>query len=373
MSPPEQSTVFLLPGGAFRLDYGEKEARVKLSDFNYHLPPEFIAQRPADRRDESRLLVLRRDNGLVEHRRFSDLVGCLQPADALVLNDTRVLPWKVTGSRATSGKIEGLLLEARADGTWLGLFKSHGKLLSGERLRLLDRRLTARLIEKDDQGAWTLRFDEPNAADILNEHGLAPLPPYIRRAGQDETLDVLDRERYQTVFAERRGAVAAPTAGLHFTPAVLDACLARGVAVAKVTLHVGVGTFQPVKVENVEDHRMHFENYELSADAANLINARRKSGGRVVAVGTTSVRVLETCAAEDGTLSPQTGRTNIFIHPPYRFRVVDALVTNFHLPQSTLMMLVSAFAGRETILSAYEEAKREGYRFFSYGDAMLIL
>ncbi|HUW58417.1 MAG TPA: S-adenosylmethionine:tRNA ribosyltransferase-isomerase, partial [Planctomycetota bacterium] len=217
------------------------------SDFDYHLPHEMIAQRPADRRDASRLLVLRRKDGVIQHRRFTDVVDFLRPQDVLVINDTRVMPWKVTGRRATGGRIEGLLLEARPDGAWLAIFKSHGKLLEGERLRLLDRRLTAHLVARDDEGIWTVRFDEPDAAEILRDHGYAPLPPYIRRTGDDPDLAGLDRERYQTVFAERPGAVAAPTAGLHFTPGLLETIRTRGTAIVTVTLHVGLGTFQPVK------------------------------------------------------------------------------------------------------------------------------
>jgi len=343
------------------------------SDFDYHLPHEMIAQRPADRRDASRLLVLRRKDGVIQHRRFTDVVDFLRPQDVLVINDTRVMPWKVTGRRATGGRIEGLLLEARPDGAWLAIFKSHGKLLEGERLRLLDRRLTAHLVARDDEGIWTVRFDEPDAAEILGEHGYAPLPPYIRRTGDDSDLAGLDRERYQTVFAERPGAVAAPTAGLHFTQGLLETIRTRGTSIVTVTLHVGLGTFQPVKTETVEAHRMHTESYELTEEAAGVINERRAGGGRAVAVGTTSVRVLETCADEAGQLAPGFGRTRLFIHPPYGFRAVDVLLTNFHLPRSTLLMLVCAFAGRRQILDAYDEAKREGYRFFSYGDAMLIL
>ena len=351
----------------------EGNARMKPSEFDYHLPAEMIAQRPADRRDASRLLALHRDEGRIEHRRFPDVVEYLGPGDVLVINDTRVLPWKVTGRRGTGGRIEGLLLEARPDGTWLAIFRSHGKLLEGERLRLLERRLTAHLLTKDDEGIWRVRFDESNAAEILREHGYAPLPPYIKRKIEDPELIHFDRERYQTVFAERPGAIAAPTAGLHFTPEVLDTIRARGTAVTTVTLHVGLGTFQPVKSETVEEHQMHSEHYELTAETADLINERRGRGGKIIAVGTTSVRVLETCADESGRARPNVGQTDLFIHPPYRFRAVDALLTNFHLPRSTPLVLVCAFAGRERTLAAYEEAKREGYRFFSYGDAMLIL
>ncbi|HUV39686.1 MAG TPA: tRNA preQ1(34) S-adenosylmethionine ribosyltransferase-isomerase QueA [Planctomycetota bacterium] len=346
---------------------------MKLSDFDYHLPPGMIAQRPTDRREASRLLVLHRADARIEHRRFTDVARYLEARDVLVLNDTRVLPWKVTGRRATGGRIEGLLLEARPDGTWLAIFKSHGTLLPRERLRLLDRRLTAHLVAKDDEGIWTIRFDEDDAADVLARSGYAPLPPYIRRAPDDDSLAELDRERYQTVFAEKPGAIAAPTAGLHFTESLLADVRASGVDVVTVTLHVGMGTFQPVKTEDLDAHRMHSERFSLGVEAAGRINARRHAGGRVVAVGTTTVRVLESCADDSGRLAPHTASTDLFIHPPYTFRAVDAMVTNFHLPKSTLLMLVSAFATREMILAAYEEAKREGYRFFSYGDAMLIL
>jgi len=346
---------------------------VKLSDFDYHLPQERIAQRPLEHREESRLLVLRRKDGRMEHRRFTNVVEYLHAGDVLVINDTRVLPWKVTGRRATGGAIEGLLIEARPDGTWLAMFKSHGKLVPRERLRLLDRRLTAHLVSRDDEGIWTIRFDEPDAPRILAECGLAPLPPYIKRTARDDELAGLDRRRYQTVFASRPGAIAAPTAGLHFTTELLDRVRAGGTKVVTLTLHVGVGTFHPVKVERIEEHRMHPEWYELTGEAASVINECRRSGGRVVAVGTTSVRVLETCADEHGTLAGSSGTTDLFIYPPYRFRAVDVLITNFHLPESTLLMLVCAFAGREQIFHAYEEAKRAGYRFFSYGDAMLIL
>ncbi len=346
---------------------------MKLSDFDYHLPPEMIAQRPADRRDESRLMVLDRDTGAIEHRKFPDLADFLRPEDVLVINDTRVNPWRVTGRRATGGHIDGLLLGVDPSGTWRGIFKSHGRLADGETLSLLDARLSAHLVAKDDAGIWTIRFDEPDAAAVLEAHGLAPVPPYIRRTEHDAPRDTADRERYQTVYAERPGAVAAPTAGLHFTPKLLGEIEAKGTAIARLTLHVGQGTFQSVKTEDLSAHRMHSEEYELTADAAALIESRRRSGGRIVAVGTTSVRTIETCAREDGSLAPGRGATSIFILPPYRFRAVDALVTNFHLPKSTLLMLVSAFAGRERILAAYEEAKRQGYRFFSFGDAMLIV
>ena len=346
---------------------------MKLNDFDYSLPQELIAQRPLEHREESRLLVLHRGDGPIEHRRFEDIVEYLQSPDVLVVNDTRVLPWKVTGRRATGGAIEGLLTEARADGTWLAMFKSHRRLLAGERLRLLERRLTAHLLERSEEGTWTIRFDEAEPERILAEHGLAPLPPYIKRRAGDEEVAELDRRRYQTVFASREGAIAAPTAGLHFTTELLERVRAGGTEVAKVTLHVGVGTFQPVKAERVEEHRMHAERYELTGEAASVINERRRLGGRIVAVGTTSVRVLETCVDEHGTVMGASGSTNIFVYPPYRFRAVDAMITNFHLPKSTLMMLVCAFAGRERVFTAYEEAKRERYRFFSYGDAMLIL
>ncbi len=316
---------------------------MKVADFNYSLPPERIAQEPLPQRDASRLLVLRRPDGRIEHRAFGDIAGYLR-GETVWLNDSRVFPARVVLRRGTGGKVEALLVRRLAERRWMALLDAGGKLRIGERLELGEG--SGARIEAKDGERWTLEFEsEPD----LSKVGRAPLPPYIRRPA-----DARDLERYQTVYAAKEGSIAAPTAGLHFTPEIL-----AGLAVRRVTLHVGVGTFRPVKCENVEDHRMEPEAYEI-ADPPD---------GKAVAVGTTTCRALETWARTGKT----SGWTDLFIHPPFEFKVVKALVTNFHLPKSTLLMLACAFAGRERLLAAYEEAIREGYRFFSYGDAMLIL
>ncbi len=315
---------------------------MKVSEFDYPLPRERIAQEPLPRRDASRLLVLHRNAG-IEHRAFPDVVDYLRD-ETVFLNDTRVFPARLRTWRETGGRVDALLLRRLGDRRWAALLDAGGRLKPGERLRI-DDRLWARLAAKDED-QWTLEFDaEPD----LDRLGRPPLPPYIRREPDDR-----DRERYQTVFARHEGSVAAPTAGLHFTPEILSRLRTRC-----VTLHVGVGTFRPVKVEDVEDHRMEPEYYEVP----------EPPGGPVAAVGTTTCRALETWART----GLRSGWTDLFVHPPFEFKAVKALVTNFHLPRSTLLMLVCAFAGRERTLAAYEEAIREGYRFFSYGDAMLIL
>jgi S-adenosylmethionine:tRNA ribosyltransferase-isomerase len=343
-------------------------------DFDFHLPDDRIAQEPAPR-GESRLLVLDAPPGLAErHRRVADLPQLLLPGDLLVVNDTRVLPARLYGRRLVSGeggateeggRVELLLVEKVDDGTneWEALARPGKKAKPGTCLRFddnLEAEVTARLAD----GRHRVRFSEP-VEPHLERLGHVPLPPYIKRADRPE-----DRERYQTVFATRPGAVAAPTAGLHFTPEILDRLAARGVETARVTLHVGIGTFKPVTADLVHEHVMDEERYEVPEATAAAIAEARRRGGRVVAVGTTTVRTLESAADEDGTVHPGAGRTGLFIVPGYRFRVVDALLTNFHLPRSTLLMMVSAFAGRERVLAAYEEAVAEGYRFYSYGDAM---
>jgi len=316
---------------------------MKASDFNYFLPPERIAQEPLPRRDASRLLVLHRDGGRLEHRQFPDIVSYLR-GETVYLNDTRVFPARLRTWRETGGKVDALLLRRLGNRRWVALLDSGGRLNVGECLRV-DDRAWARITAKDED-KWTLDFDaEPD----LDRLGRTPLPPYIRREPDDR-----DRERYQTVFSNREGSVAAPTAGLHFTPEILSQLRSRF-----VTLHVGVGTFRPVKVENVEDHRMEQEYYEVPEPPESA----------VAAVGTTTCRALESWART----GLKSGWSDLFIRPPFEFKTVKALVTNFHLPRSTLLMLVCAFAGRERVLSAYEEAIREKYRFFSYGDAMLIL
>jgi S-adenosylmethionine:tRNA ribosyltransferase-isomerase len=323
----------------------------RLSDYNYDLPPELIANRPLRQRDDSRMMVLRRDEGTIEHRTFREVTGFTQPGDLFVLNNTRVVPAR---RFSDDGKIEFLFLERLSPGRWRCLVKPGRKMRVGAET-MIDR-VSLRVAEVAATGERIVELEK----DIdLHAGGILPLPPYIAR-----TADADDETRYQTVFAQKPGAVAAPTAGLHFTPEILGQ-----VPHAFVTLHVGVGTFQPVQVENVTEHRMHAERFEVSGETARAVNQAR----RIVAVGTTSVRVLESARRANGDLIEQNGSTDIFIYPPFQFQAVDVLLTNFHLPRSTLLMLVSAFAGRDFVLHAYEEAIRERYRFFSYGDCMLIL
>jgi len=357
---------------------------MQTADFDFHLPPELIAQHPAPRRDESRLLVLHRRPFRLEHRRFPDLLEFLHSGDVLVLNDSRVIPARLCGVNArTGGRFDLLLLEENARNDWWALLRPGKRARPGTVIQIQNPKTKARALsaivrEKNDEGHVRLGFE--SATDIktlLDEIGQVPLPPYIERTESDDARE--DRERYQTVFARVAGSVAAPTAGLHFTPELLEAIRARGVEVCFVTLHVGAGTFAPVKSKSLEKHKMHQEWFEISETTACRVNHARQTGRRVVAVGTTTVRALETVAARTGTVQKTIEKTGLFIYPPFSFRVVDALLTNFHLPRSTLLMLVSAFAtpgetnGRETILSAYAEAIRRRYRFFSYGDAMLIL
>ncbi len=339
---------------------------MKLSDFMYDLPEERIAQTPVEPRDHSRLMVLHRDTDQIEHRHFYDVIDYLNPGDVLVINETRVIPARLFGERAGGGACEVLLLRQLGPKRWETLVKPGKKLKPGAEITFGGGRLRARIAETTDVGGRIVDFDCDGTFEAaLDELGEMPLPPYIH-----ERLE--DKERYQTVYAKQEGSAAAPTAGLHFTPELLDRIREKGVDVVPVLLHVGLGTFRPVKTENVEEHEMHSEYFEVTAEAAARINAARERGGRVVAVGTTSVRTLES-AAENGVLLPRRGETSIFIKPGYRFQMVDALITNFHLPGSTLVMLVSALYDREKILAAYEEAVRDGYRFFSFGDAMLIL
>jgi S-adenosylmethionine:tRNA ribosyltransferase-isomerase len=357
---------------------------MQTADFDYPLPPELIAQSPAARRDQSRLLTLDRASGALGHGLFSDLPGLLRPGDALVLNNSRVIPARLHGRNARSGgAFEILLLEENAPNDWWAMMRPAKRARPGTRIQVLDADGTpspvlATVLDGNEEGHRRLRFSGcDNLMDLLDRLGEAPLPPYITRPESGPTFE--DLERYQTVYARPAGSVAAPTAGLHFTAELLDHLRRMGVGTGFVTLHVGPGTFAPVKAGRIEEHRMHEERYEIAGDTIRLIAETRNRGGRVVAVGTTSVRVLESVAeANGGMLVPGTGRTRIFIYPPRRFQVVDALITNFHLPCSTLLMLVSAFAspgetgGRARMLEAYAEAVRLRYRFFSYGDAMLI-
>ncbi|MCL4787447.1 MAG: tRNA preQ1(34) S-adenosylmethionine ribosyltransferase-isomerase QueA [Verrucomicrobia bacterium] len=358
---------------------------MRTADFDYQLPPELIAQRPAAQRDASRLLVLRRDAGHLEHRQFSELLDYLRAGDILVLNNSKVIPARLRGINArTRGHFEILLLEENAVNDWWVMLRPGKRARVGTHITLLNREGTpthtqAIVSATNAEGHRRLLFDETqNISAALLEWGEVPLPPYIVRSNPRELVE--DQERYQTVFAEHAGSVAAPTAGLHFTKSLLEKIRARGVSVQFITLHVGLGTFAPVKTEMLDAHTMHEERYEVSDVTARAVNDAKNQRRRVIAVGTTSVRVLESIAAQhNGGIVAGGGRTRMFIHPSFEFRIVDALLTNFHLPCSTLLMLVSAFAapgrvsGRETILSAYAEAIRQRYRFFSYGDAMLIL
>ena len=339
---------------------------MKLSDFMYDLPEERIAQTPAEPRDHSRLMVLHRDTHAIEHRHFYDVIEYLNPGDVLVINETRVIPARLIGERPSGGACEVLLLKQLGPKRWETLVKPGKKLKPGAEVIFGGGRLRGRIAETTDVGGRIVDFEcEGSFEETLDALGEMPLPPYIH-----EKLS--DRERYQTVYAKQEGSAAAPTAGLHFTPELLERIREKGVEIVPVLLHVGLGTFRPVKVENVEEHEMHSEYFEVTEEAAERINAARKRGGRVIAVGTTSVRTLES-ASEDGVLLPKRGETKIFIRPGYQWQMVDALITNFHLPGSTLMMLVSALYDRERIIAAYEEAVRQEYRFFSFGDAMLIL
>lgn len=360
---------------------------MRTADFQFDLPPELVAQHPAARRDESRLLVLHRKENRLEHQRFPDLVNFFRPGDVLVLNDSRVIPARLRGLNAkTKGKFEMLLVDENAPNDWWAMVRP-GKsarigteiLIQPSNAKATTAALSAIVLEKNSEGYCRFRFTgDRDIKTLLDEIGEVPLPPYITRKNSGQLPE--DKNRYQTVFAANNGSVAAPTAGLHFTGDLLDQIRARGVKICFVTLHVGPGTFLPVKAEQLSEHTMHEERFVLGEETVRTVNEAKNSGGRVIAAGTTTVRVLETVAAKNaGKLNIHEGKTNIFIFPPYHFKIVDALLTNFHLPCSTLLMLVSAFAapgevrGREMMLSAYAEAIRKRYRFFSYGDAMLIL
>jgi len=339
----------------------------RASDFDYQLPPELIAQHPLPDRAASRLLVLDRARGEMRHLRFAELVTLVAPEDVLVLNVSRVIPARLRGTREGGAAAELLLVRELPDGTWLALGHPGGKLKPGRRVRFGDDS-AAEIVDVLGGGLRRVRFaGRLDAPETLAIHGEVPLPPYIRRPPRPE-----DRERYQTVYAVHPGSVAAPTAGLHFTPELLASLRAAGVAVAELDLHVGPGTFKPVETEDLARHPMDAERYHLSDETARIINGRRAAGGRVWAVGTTVVRTLETCADERGRINPAAGETQLFIHPPYSFRAVDRLLTNFHLPRSTLLMLVCAFGGYEAVTQAYRAAVGERYRFYSYGDAMAI-
>lgn len=341
---------------------------MKTSDFYFELPKELIAQDPLEDRSASRLLVLGKEDGSVTHRHFTDILEYLREGDCLVLNNTKVIPARLYGVReGTGASIEVLLLKRGEKDVWETLVRPGKKARPGTRILFGDGVLTGEVLDVVEEGNRLIRFEyEGIFEEILDKLGQMPLPPYI-------THELKDKNRYQTVYAKYDGSAAAPTAGLHFTPQLLDAVREKGVRVAEVTLHVGLGTFRPVKVEDVAQHHMHSEFYRIDADAAQTINGTKERGGRVICVGTTSCRTIESAAGEDGRIKPCSGWTDIFIYPGYRFKVLDGLITNFHLPESTLLMLVSALAGKEHVLAAYAEAVKEKYRFFSFGDAMLIL
>lgn len=339
---------------------------MKTSDFDYELPPELIAQTPLERRDASRLMTLDKVTGEIGHRHFYELPSLLTAGDCLVLNDSRVLPARLIGRRESGGAAEVLLLTDKGDKTWECLVRPGRKLREGARVTFGDGELTAEVTAVLPDGNRLVKFEyEGIFLEVLERLGKMPLPPYIKE-------ELQDRERYQTVYSREVGSAAAPTAGLHFTKELLEEVRRMGVKVCYVTLHVGLGTFRPVGEENLEEHDMHSEYCTISQETADTINETKQNGGRVICIGTTSCRTLESWASDDGTMKASAGWTNIYIYPGYRFKVMDALVTNFHLPQSTLIMLVSALAGREHVLAAYEDAVRDRYRFFSFGDAMFI-
>ena len=336
------------------------------SDFYYDLPQELIAQTPSERRDASRLMLLDKKSGEIEHRHFYDLPEYLHKGDCLVMNDSRVLPARLFGKRITGGAVEVLLLRDRGEGVWECLTRPGRKTRAGTKLVFGNNELSALVIDEIEGGNRLIKFEYSGIfLETLERLGRVPLPPYIHE-------ELKDAERYQTVYSREIGSAAAPTAGLHFTTELLDVLKDKGVRLSYVTLHVGLGTFRPVKAERIEDHEMHAEYCIIPPETVKEVNSAKEEGRRVIAVGTTSCRTLESRANEDGTVTEYSGFTNAFIYPGYRFKCIDALITNFHLPESTLIMLVSALAGRENILNAYEEAIKERYRFFSFGDAMFI-
>lgn len=340
---------------------------MKVSDFNYNLPKELIAQVPIKNRDQSRLMVLDRENKTIEHKIFKDIIDYLQPGDCLVRNNTKVIPARLYGVKEETGANVEFLLLKRVDGDiWEVMVKPGKKLMPGVRVEFGNGLLKAEILEKLEDGNRKVKFEYNGIFnEILNEIGLMPLPPYIHEK-------LKEKDRYQTVYAKYEGSAAAPTAGLHFTDELFEKLKEKGVEVANVTLHVGIGTFRPVKVENIEEHDMHSEHFYIKSEDAEKINKAKREGHRVIAVGTTSCRVLESIADENGYVKEVEGDTNIFIYPGYKFKCLDALITNFHLPESTLIMLVSALAGKDFIMKAYEEAVKEQYKFFSFGDAMFI-
>ena len=340
--------------------------KMKVSDFNYNLPEELIAQVPIQKRDESRLMVLNRENQTIEHKTFKDIIDYLQPGDCLVRNNTKVIPARIYGKKETGANVEFLLLNNIEGDIWECIVRPGNKLHIGTKVIFGEGLLKADTLDTMEGGTRKVKFSYNGIFnEILDQIGLMPLPPYIHE-------ELKDKDRYQTVYAKYRGSAAAPTAGLHFTEELLSKIEQKGIQIANVTLHVGIGTFRPVKEETVEKHHMHSEHYYIKKEDVDKINTAKENGKRVIAVGTTSCRVLETIADENGHVKEAEGDTQIFIYPGYKFKILDGLITNFHLPQSTLLMLVSALAGKDYVLKAYNEAVKEKYRFFSFGDAMFI-
>jgi len=340
---------------------------MKVSDFNYDLPEELIAQHPYEKRDEARLMVLYKNNKKIEDKIFSDVIDYLNPGDCLVINNTKVIPARLYGKKDTGAKVEFLLLKRLEGDFWEVMVRPGNKLKPGTKVAFGDGILNAEILDVLEGGNRKVKFEYDGIFnEILDKIGLMPLPPYIKES-------LKEKDKYQTVYAKYDGSAAAPTAGLHFTEELLEKIKEKGIEIAKVTLHVGIGTFRPVKVENIEDHNMHSEHYYIKEEDAEKINKAKREGHKIVAVGTTSCRVLESVADENGFVKAIEGDTNIFIYPGYKFKCLDSLITNFHLPESTLIMLVSSLAGREFIMEAYNHAVEEKYKFFSFGDAMIIL
>ena len=344
----------------------------KLSSYDYKLPQSLIAQHPAPKRDQSRMLFLERKSGKISNRNFTEIVSLLPESSCLVINNTKVLPARIPGKRQSGGKIEALLIEENNNGDWSAIVRKAGRIKQGERLEFCDGKLLAKAKERLEEGEWLLEFEETERLkERLEDVGLPPLPPYIERRNASDLQNTKDRERYQTCFATEPGAIAAPTAGLHFTPEILTEIENRGIDILEVTLHVGLGTFSSIDQEDIRKHKMHAEFFSVSSQTLRQLQVYQNNNKQMINVGTTSVRVLETLARQN--FQESSGWTDIFIYPPCKFKMTDGLLTNFHLPKSTLMLLVSAFCGRDFLLSAYQHAVAEKYRFFSYGDCMLIL
>jgi len=344
----------------------------KHSSYHYKLPESLIAQYPKPNRDQSRMLFLDRSKGIVSHRKFSEIITLLPENSCLVINNTKVLPVRLPGKRRTGASIEALLIEEIGEGHWSAVVRKAGRIKQGERLDFCGGTICAVAFERKNAGEWLLEFDEPESLkERLDKVGLPPLPPYIKRQKSNEIQNAEDRERYQTCFASKPGAIAAPTAGLHFTPEILNSIRDRGVEILEVTLHVGLGTFKPIEKEDIREHKMHAEYFSISSNSLRKLQSFKRSRKPIICLGTTSVRVLETLALNK--FKKNSGWTDLFIYPPYKFSMAQGLLTNFHLPKSTLLIMVSAFYGREKLLEVYQAAVEEKYRFFSYGDCMLIL